>query len=238
MSKYTKKKGIHIKKIKKHKKKIYQISYKDQSEALKKNIVINYPFYIISIICIYLLSRKPSNKRSFINMLVSFIFIAFIGYIIHIASHHFIFTNIYNDYPVICKNIPILDNCIRYLTWFLDFHHITHHNSDVNKEFKNQVLEAINNFVMQGAFSGFLYYMVDWRMFLFWGILYASCHIINYTYLEPSVHRDHHIDIHSNYGIDIFDILMGTKYDWNDIENYNHYSINIIIITIITYYIL
>ena len=67
MSKYTKKKGIHIKKIKKHKKKIYQISFKEQTEALKKHILINYPFYIITSVCIYFLSCKPSNKRCFIN---------------------------------------------------------------------------------------------------------------------------------------------------------------------------
>ena len=241
MSKYTKKKGIHIKKLKKNKKKIYQINFKDQSEALKKHIVINYPFYIICIVCIYLLSCKPSNKKGFITMLLSFSYIAFAGYFIHMISHHIHYTKMYDDYPVIYKNIPFFDKCIRNFTWFLDFHHITHHNSDINKETNNQLLEGINNFFMQGAIgvmAGTLYNMMDWRMFLFWGIFYASFHIINYTYLEPSVHRDHHIDIHSNYGIDIFDILMGTKYDWNDIENYNHYSINMIILTIITYYIL
>lgn len=241
MSKYTKKKGIHIKKLKKNKKKIYQINFKDQSEALKKHIVINYTFYIICIICIYLLSCKPSNKKGFVTMLISFCFIAFAGYFIHMISHHIHYTKMYDDYPVIYKNIPFFDKCIRNFTWFLDFHHITHHNSDINKETNNQLLEGINNFFMQGAIgimAGTLYNMMDWRMFLFWGTFYASFHIINYTYLEPSVHRDHHIDIHSNYGIDIFDILMGTKYDWNDIENYNHYSINMIILTIITYYIL
>ena len=35
----------------------------------------------------------------------------------------------------------------------------------------------------------------------------------------------------TNYGIDIYDIIFGTKYHWDDLENYNHYSINIVIIT-------
>ncbi len=77
---------------------------------------------------------------------------------------------------------------------------------------------------------------MDPRMFYFWGLLYASCHIINYTYIEPTVHRDHHIDTKTNYGIDIYDILMGTKYDWKDIEDHNHYSINVIVMTVLFYY--
>ena len=43
----------------------------------------------------------------------------------------------------------------------------------------------------------------------------------------------HHLDKTSNYGIDIWDILFGTKYndDPNEIESINHYSINLIILT-------
>ena len=76
MSKYTKKKGIRIKKIKKKNKiikKVYKIKSKDQLNILKKHIIINYPFYIVSSICIYFLSCKPSNKKSFLNMMSSFI---------------------------------------------------------------------------------------------------------------------------------------------------------------------
>ena len=244
MSKYTKKKGIRIKKIKKKNKiikKVYQIKYNDQLNILKKHIIINYPFYIVSSICIYFLSCKPSNKKSFLNMMSSFIFIAYSGFFIHMISHNIHYTSMYNNYPVIYKNIPIIDVYIRNFTWFLDFHHETHHDTEINKQFKNQFLEGVNNFVMQGAIgviAGTLYNMLDWRMFLFWGIFYASFHIINYTYLEPTVHSDHHTNIYSNYGIDIFDILMGTKNNWNDIEDYNHFSINMIILTTIIYFII
>tara|TARA_B100001769_G_scaffold271861_1_gene265353 strand:- start:856 stop:1581 length:726 start_codon:yes stop_codon:yes gene_type:complete len=241
MSKYTKKKGIKIKRKQKPKKQIYQISFKEQAECLKNHILINYPFYILTTICIYVLSCKPSNKIGFITMFSSFIYVAFAGYFIHMISHNIHYTKMYDNYPVIYKNIPIIDYCFRSFTWFLDFHHTTHHNSDINKEPHNQLLEGINNFFMQGAIgvmAGSLYNMMDWRMFLFWGIFYASFHIINYTYIEPNVHRDHHLDIYSNYGIDIFDILMGTKNNWNDIEDYNHFSINMIVLTFLIYYII
>jgi len=80
--------------------------------------------------------------------------------------------------------------------------------------------------------------MMDWRMFMLWGLFYASFHIINYTFVEPTVHSDHHLNIYSNYGIDIFDILMGTKHDWSDIEDYNHYSINMVLISVLFYFII
>ena len=174
-------------------------------------------------------------------MLSSLSYVAFAGYFIHMISHNIHYTKMYDDYPVIYKNIPCVDYFIRGFVWFLDFHHISHHNSEINKLPKYQLLEAINNFVMQGALgvmAGTLYNMMDWRMFILWGLFYASFHIINYTIIEPTVHRDHHYDIYSNYGIDIFDILMGTKHNWSDIEDYNHYSINMIIITILFYFII
>jgi len=67
-------------------------------------------------------------------------------------------------------------------------------------------------------------------------LMYATTHNINYVYLKPSVHRDHHIDNSTNFGIDIADILFDTKYNLDDIETHNHVSINLIIITLIIVY--
>jgi hypothetical protein len=217
------------------------VSFKEQTESLKEHILINYPFYIITSICIFILSCKKTNKRSYFVMIFSLMYVAFAGYFIHMISHNIHYTKMYDDYPVIYKNIPIIDKCIRAFTWFLDFHHISHHDSDINKLPKYQLLEAINNFVMQGAigvFAGTLYNMMDRRMFILWGLFYASFHIINYTIIEPTVHSDHHVNIYSNYGIDIFDILMGTKHNWGDIEDYNHYSINMVLISVLFYFII
>ena len=49
----------------------------------------------------------------------------------------------------------------------------------------------------------------------------------------PKTHIDHHKDSNKNLGIDIWDIIFGTKYDWNDIEDINHYAINFILCSII-----
>jgi len=66
--------------------------------------------------------------------------------------------------------------------------------------------------------------------------MYASGHIINYSFIEPSTHRDHHMNEKTNYGLDLYDIIFGSKFNWNDIENYNHVAINTIIFTSLIIY--
>jgi sterol desaturase/sphingolipid hydroxylase (fatty acid hydroxylase superfamily) len=73
--------------------------------------------------------------------------------------------------------------------------------------------------------------LLDYRVIVLWAFLYATVHNINYMYLSPTTHRDHHIDSSTNYGIDTLDILFNTKYNNNDIEDLNHASINLIFIT-------
>ena len=45
-----------------------------------------------------------------------------------------------------------------------------------------------------------------------------------------------HIDDKTNYGIDIWDIIVGSKYSWEEIETHNHTAINLIVITGIIIY--
>ena len=74
------------------------------------------------------------------------------------------------------------------------------------------------------------------RVILLWALMYATAHNINYLFLKPTVHRDHHLHEDTNYGLDIADIIFDTKYDLTDIEDYNHISINLIVITAIMVY--
>ena len=55
-----------------------------------------------------------------------------------------------------------------------------------------------------------------------------------YNLVPCKEHINHHKNPDTNYGIEIYDILFNTK-NKNDVsvENYNHYSINLIIITIL-----
>ena len=209
-------------------------SFSVQKEALLENIGINAPFYFITSICLYILS---DTKHSFFSSVLSFILITALGYLSHVISHNIHFTTIYDKIPIITKHIPFLDKIIRKILRIYDFHHDTHHDSTINRKPENLCYEALNNILIQGILFiivGEIYNYMNKKVFVFWGLLYASFHIINYSIVDASIHTDHHTNIHTNYGIDIYDILMGTKYNWEDIEDYNHYSINVIVLTFLT----
>jgi len=65
--------------------------------------------------------------------------------------------------------------------------------------------------------------------------MYATIHNINYVVSPSATHILHHVDKTTNYGIDIWDIVFGTKYDGDysidKLENINHYAINTAFIT-------
>ena len=122
---------------------------------------------------------------------------------------------------------------------FLEFHPKTHHNSNINTQFKNIIFEFINNLFTQGFFLIIIIKVIKYiniKIVILWAFFYATIHNINFLFIKPTTHRDHHLDNTTNYGLDIYDIIFGTKYNWGDIENYNHGVINMIIITIIIYY--
>jgi hypothetical protein len=125
------------------------------------------------------------------------------------------------------------------ITGFFDFHRSIHHDTSINKQPHNILYEFINNFVFEGLVPYLIIEMVkliDVRVCFVWGIAYASVHNINYYYLKPKTHMQHHIDCHKNYGIDIFDIFFETKYDTNEIEDMNHMGYNLIISAFIIVY--
>lgn len=130
-----------------------------------------------------------------------------------------------------------IDSILTSVFRFMDFHSVTHHDSSINKQPANVCYEFMNNFFTQGGglvlFVWFCNRCIDMRVILLWALMYATAHNINYLFLKPTVHRDHHLHEDTNYGLDIADIIFDTKYDLTDIEDYNHISINLIVITAI-----
>ena len=140
----------------------------------------------------------------------------------------------------------IVENFIYYTC---DFHDKIHHDTSVNKEPMNLIIEFIQNFLMEGGFLILLSYWSNFSIginkfkfkfnravLLLWGLLYATVHNINYIILGCDQHVKHHINPKTNYGIDVLDILFDTKYDIYNIENINHGAINVVVITLIIYY--
>lgn len=223
--------SCHIQDTQLHKDKIYS--------ALKESIKINKWFYLSLILCFYIFKQSNPDNTSYIILVVSYIFIMIIGHVSHRISHNVNFTDVYNKFKK--NNInPCIDNIIIKTCKVLDFHSTTHHDSAINKQPENILYEFVNNILAQGGslilLVTFVNYFIDFRVILMWALAYATNHNINYLFLKPSTHRDHHLHDDTNFGIDFADILFDTKHDLDDIEVHNHISINLILVTLLIVY--
>lgn len=207
--------------------------------AFKESVKKNKWFYLTLLLCFYMFKQSSPDNTSYILLIISYIFVLIFGHISHRISHNVNFTKMYNKFKK--NNInPRIDGYLLNVCRFLDFHSITHHDTTINKQPANILYEFFNNVITQGGaiiiFVKLVNYFIDYRVVMLWALMYATTHNINYVFLKPSTHRDHHYDDNTNFGIDIADILFDTKYNLDDIETHNHVSINLIIITIIIVY--
>ena len=70
-------------------------------------------------------------------------------------------------------------------------------------------------------------------VYLFFALFYSTVHIINYTYLKcNNMHMQHHKNIDGNYFPDICDLIFDTKHDPSDVENTDHWLLNILFVTL------
>lgn len=216
---------------------LYQ-SPKTPPMHLWKSIKLNWIFYTTLIGCCYYISQY--THQSFTRVLISIIIMSLLGYFVHMIGHYIEFTKIYSQNNNYITQNPVLNMLILGLCKFFDFHDITHHDTSINKQPLNVTYEFINNFVLQGGLVAFLIWAVKYlssTAILLWALLYATVHNVNYILMPPKTHQNHHNNKHSSYGLDIWDILFNTKDDPDEIEVYNHMSINMIILTLgLTYY--
>ena len=206
----------------------------DYQNALICSLKTNYIFYISCIICIYIISYYDNSQ--FLCNILSFISVSLIGYFTHLIAHHISFTKIYNNLDNYITQNRYLNAIFKRICTYADFHDIIHHDTDINKTPENLLYEFILNFFTQGGNLILLVLIarhINIYILFLWGLMYATIHIINYSFVRPLTHKYHHLDKYTNYGIDIWDIMFGTKYNnhIDDIENINHYSFNIFIIT-------
>jgi hypothetical protein len=213
-----------------------KISKKKHLKILKKYFKINSFFYITLLICLFILSLKYT--KSLIYLIICFIIISCYGYFTHILSHSFSVTKLYNSHDTILKKIYPINLLIQKYCDIHDFHHEIHHNTSINNLFVYQLLEGLNNMLYQSIIliiCKYILIFLDNKIIIFWGLFYTTFHIINISINKSQVHKEHHINCNTNLGIEFYDILMGTKYNWKNIECHNSGSINIIILTLIFY---
>jgi len=226
-----------------------------------RSIKLNYIFWISCGISIYLLTKYNTNIDSYFVSILSFLLAVLLGYYIHYLAHAYDWSKTYSksDNTVIdyIKSSEYLDKFFRGLICYtFDFHDKVHHDSSVNKQPINVLVEFIQNFMMEGGFLillasassfqikvGNSTFKFNRAILLMWGLLYATVHNINYRIvysLDPenslNQHSLHHKHPKTNYGIDTLDILFDTKYNLDNIEVFNHAAINVLIITFIILY--
>ena len=111
-------------------------------------------------------------------------------------------------------------------------------------------MEAIQNILLEGglwAIASIILglgikifdetYKLNVVTMLLWMLLYASVHLINYRLVHPNSHIAHHMDYYKNLSLtDMFDLIFDTKYDKKNIQNLNHFIINVVIITTLLYF--
>ena len=208
-----------------------------------KSMSIN-KYYIYTLcLCILILFFKLKTKSTFNNLLLlsnlvySYIFMIIWGWYVHFISHNISFTELYNHF--IHKNRSFDTFCLFIFRYTFDFHDQVHHDTSINKHWLFLFIECIQNLLTQGIILFFFHLdkLIHPYIIILWAVTYASAHLINYNLsCIKHCHVDHHKNCKTNYGIDYMDIIMGTKYDYLDIENINHVSINMIIITLILFF--
>jgi hypothetical protein len=209
-------------------------------DPLLKSIKLNYIFYSLLLICLFVISYYTNS--TFLSCIITFIYVSVNGYFFHYLSHKINFIKIFytsdsTKFDNYLYKIPGMDNFIYFLFKMFDFHSETHHDTTINKQFQNKIYEFIINFMTQTGilllFILFTKYLNCYVCFL-WGFLYSTVHLINYDIIKPISHKHHHLNVNTNYDIFLWDTIFNTKYDYQDIiEDVNHCSYNLVILTIL-----
>ena len=223
-----------------------------------KSIKLNYIFWITALFSIVIISFYTNEKQTFRSRItsgiISFICAMYFGYSIHSLSHTNNACLLYNDNNSSIikyfKSIPKVNKAIiNFFTYTFDFHDKIHHDSTINKQPINIIIETIINFLIEGGllilFTTYVNININLNSYTFrfnrailflWAMLYATVHNINYNIKSPIQHVNHHKEYNTNFGIDTLDILFDTKYDIENIEIFNHGAINIAVITFLILY--
>lgn len=201
-------------------------------ETFKKHDVV----IITILVCLFVMSKRL-NKNIF-NLLFSFMFASFIGYVIHILSHLVNYRKVYDKSDNLFKCNKYTDKISKALCNFMDFHSVVHHDTKVNKKPINILYESINNAFFQGIgliLATKLASQLDFFMVMFWAVFYVTVHNINFNLKSSWIHRDHHKNTLTNigFGFEFFDIIFGTG---RQTESRPDMAINVIVITVLLYY--
>lgn len=199
-------------------------------EPLLLNLKNNYLFYLSLLVGIYFICKKDNS--SVVIGILNLIVISGLGYYVHYWAHIFNATKFYESQNNYFTRNKYIDFFARIFCYFFDFHENIHHDSSINKKLVYVLIEFIMNFITQGGYIFISYYslkFVNLKIAFLWGMLYSTIHLINYEFVKPETHILHHKNKLTNLGLDIWDVLFNTKYEYDNYkaENINHAFINV-----------
>ena len=192
-----------------------------QAAALRQSVQKNAVFYIVLLVCVCALAR--AGERSFTCTLFTVIVTSFLAFYINYGYNCLFFQPWYETIDTMLTRWSVLYSLIHQPAKTVNtplnpLHWSTLGGSALKAGGVLLLLKYILN-------------LTDTKTILFWALMYPSVHNINYYFLKPRAHMEHHVYPHSNYGIDIWDLVFGTKHNWTDIEVHNHAAINSVVIT-------
>jgi hypothetical protein len=236
-----------------------------------QSIKTNSLFWCTLVICLIILSAKYGVEKTITKKIIagflSVIIAMYIAWYVHYLSHTHDFRKIFNSlknktdhsskYKVVNAIKYAIKDTIYFICDIFDFHSKIHHNPRLNKLWYNRVVEFLENFIMMSLPLTYLAhtyniglnissntFYLNKTISILWGLIYTTIHNINYVFVNPQTHKEHHMkDLNNayndpdeqvtNYGPDTIDIICDTKYKTNIIEDFNHGTINVIILTTI-----
>ena len=215
------------------------------TDYIIKYLKENYILIGVLLSSLYIL-RKPDKY----NLITFFIVVVF-GYLIHLAGHLIRMKKLAKKIMKPLKKYirrkeykKSIKNKINYLADLFEFHHNTHHDDKESNTPINQLYEFILNILTQGLIPLFAMYilreflnLINLELFVLWGLVYATVHLINFKFIKSASHEEHHKNYIKNIQDDflLVDTLFDSKYD-DYLENVNHYSVNIILTTCLLKY--
>ena len=220
----------------------------EKSQILLDYLTENSIMLMITYVCLFIISYvKGYGLNGIISVIGTYYLTGLIQYIFHIISHRYDFTKIFNENirDVLKHNKRLYRLLKSTCLYFFEFHGKIHHNSKINKKIINVITEFYINFCSSGGGLFLINNILDIKLrvlgvdffldnstLILFALCYATSHMLNYHILDSSEHKKHHLNVKTNYGPELFDIIFGTKYD-NIVVNENHISINIIVSTVI-----
>ena len=177
----------------------------DRFTAFFNSIIINYKSWVLFAISIYYLSYP-----NLLNGIITFIFLLVFAHLFHYGSHFEC------NYPINLTH---------------SYHH-NHHN--FLSQFGQIMLEIFTGYIIILYKYFFDVPYLDYWIIIYFTIVYNVIHNFNYSVLRVNkTHEIHHKNNLTNVGPDIIDIIFGTKFNNNDLENTDHYIIAIVVATVV-----